>query len=617
MEEKQAPESMATVTIKPEYPPSEYCSSEPPPAYHKPQSSAVQVAKIVAVTIVLVSFVLGSFLLASAYVTANASCRQLEQDLELLSEVADKFDGQNQGPLQPEALIQEEPTAKTGNKRQVDALKKEASKTKEIEDNNIDSSDSSSDDSSSESEEEPKVHFKLPLQLDFDDLAGTLIAKNQRSKMNCIVEKKRAEEVVDHQPKTLRLPFGVNLTTDPRFERLTGERMVIICESGHMQSAQPPQQEKAQSDEDDDDDDSDQETIMIQPVMIPIPPTNFQTHMPQQMAPMPVSMQSQAQSQPQIQIRPLHPMEQMRPPMPPMRQPIQPMRPPMEQMRPEMVRFPMRPPMDRPMMEQERQPFEQIIAYRQNEEPVRNSIEYQRPPQEIEQQRTMMVVPQQVHIRFEPQQPQQPQQQQDSDTSPNPLIQHIIQQIIAQKIMDIRKAQEQEQQQVQETRERNFEPPRMMNVPNVPERPVPHPMIPIPEEVLSHLNRLPNNERVIVAVSEPDSSEEDSSSSSDESSASQSASQETAPQQAQEQKPQDPEMVGREAYIRRLPVNIPVNMMQEQDQESQGSAAEETRPHYVQPRSVSVEAPKSRVTRSANPLVPEKRVKRCACECAC
>lgn len=53
--------------------------------------------------------------------------------------------------------------------------------------------------------------------------------------MNCIVEKKRAEEVVDHQPKTVRLPFGVNLTTDPRFERLTGERMVIICESGNVQ----------------------------------------------------------------------------------------------------------------------------------------------------------------------------------------------------------------------------------------------------------------------------------------------------------------------------------------------------------------------------------------------
>lgn len=55
---------------------------------------------------------------------------------------------------------------------------------------------------------------------------------NQKSRMNCVVEKKRAEEVVDHQSKTLRLPFGVNLTTDPRYERVTGERMVIMCESG-------------------------------------------------------------------------------------------------------------------------------------------------------------------------------------------------------------------------------------------------------------------------------------------------------------------------------------------------------------------------------------------------
>ncbi|KAJ8942016.1 hypothetical protein NQ314_010246 [Rhamnusium bicolor] len=80
----------------------ELFSKDVPGAYHKSQSSAVQVAKIVAVTVVLVSVVLGSFILASAYVTANASCRQLEQELELLSEAADRF----QPPPQPEALIQ-------------------------------------------------------------------------------------------------------------------------------------------------------------------------------------------------------------------------------------------------------------------------------------------------------------------------------------------------------------------------------------------------------------------------------------------------------------------------------------------------------------------------------
>lgn len=79
------------------------------------------------------------------------------------------------------------------------------------------------------------MRISLPLQLDFDDLASALMEKNQRSRMNCMVEKKRAEEIVDHKPKTVALPFGVNLTTDPRYERLSGERMVIVCESGNFQ----------------------------------------------------------------------------------------------------------------------------------------------------------------------------------------------------------------------------------------------------------------------------------------------------------------------------------------------------------------------------------------------
>lgn len=53
--------------------------------------------------------------------------------------------------------------------------------------------------------------------------------------MNCVVEKKRAEQVVDHQPKTINLPFGLNLTTDPRYEHITGEKMAIFCESGNVE----------------------------------------------------------------------------------------------------------------------------------------------------------------------------------------------------------------------------------------------------------------------------------------------------------------------------------------------------------------------------------------------
>jgi hypothetical protein len=62
-----------------------------------------------------------------------------------------------------------------------------------------------------------------------------MMEKNQRSRMNCVVEKRRAEEIVDHQPHTVRLPFGVNLTTDPRYEHISGEKMAIYCESGKDQ----------------------------------------------------------------------------------------------------------------------------------------------------------------------------------------------------------------------------------------------------------------------------------------------------------------------------------------------------------------------------------------------
>lgn len=132
-------------------------------------------------------------------------------------------------------FLQDEPLPK-----HAEPLAAEESKnTREIKDNSIaqdkDEASESSDSSSESDEDERLIRIKLPLQLDFDDLAGALMEKNQKSRMNCIVEKKRAEEVVDHQPKTVALPFGVNLTTDPRYERLSGERMAIFCESGNMQ----------------------------------------------------------------------------------------------------------------------------------------------------------------------------------------------------------------------------------------------------------------------------------------------------------------------------------------------------------------------------------------------
>lgn len=509
--EKEQPESIATIPMKAEYAPSEVYSSEPPPAYHRPKSSAVQVAKIVAVTIVLVSIILGGFLLASAYVSANASCKHLEQELQLLTETADRLQ-----PLQPEALIQEEPFHKPTP--QPPRTEEPVKKLKEIVDNNVpepsenvDHPDNSPDSNESEEEEEKvtPIHIKLPLQLDLDDLASSIIDRNQRSKMNCIIEKKRAEEVVDHKPKSIQLPFGLNVTTDPRFEHVTGERMVILCESGSLQRHTPQPQQN----------DEQEETIMVQPVVIPYgPATPFHTHMPQQMPP------------------------QMRPQMPPQMRPQMPH--PMETLRPPMI--------------------DAIMSQSQEQS--------------------------------------QPEAQAQIFPVPNPFIQQIAQQLINQRIrMEIQRAQEEahraSQEEVQRENQNSNEAQMRpeMEVRQMPEV-VMAQKIPIPDEVLRQINRLPNHD-VIVSVSEE--------------------SEENQPEVRFIQQPRQnaQEMNGRQTYARGMPVHIPVPMMQSQEQqESQQDAAaaatsEEMRPHYVQPRSV----------RSVDALLSkeQKRVKRCDCNCAC
>uniref|UniRef100_A0A069DUS4 Uncharacterized protein n=1 Tax=Panstrongylus megistus TaxID=65343 RepID=A0A069DUS4_9HEMI len=201
--------STVGVPIK-EYPPSEVYSSEPPPAYVRPKGNAVQIARIAALTLVAVSFILGFFMVASAYITASATCYQ-------------------EYPVPPQEGAEDRPTYQ----HLVDPLDSE-----ETADNKRESVLPPAGEHQDQLPEQP-IQLKLPLQLDFDELAGSLIEKNQRSRMNCVVEKRRAEEVMDHQPKTVRLPFGVNLTTDPRYEHVTGERMAIFCESGNDQRHVP------------------------------------------------------------------------------------------------------------------------------------------------------------------------------------------------------------------------------------------------------------------------------------------------------------------------------------------------------------------------------------------
>lgn len=80
--------------------------------------------------------------------------------------------------------------------------------------------------------------------------------RNIRGNLNCIVEKRRNEELVDHAPMSLNLPsanspFGLNITTPPRLQHMTGEQMIVICKG----------------DEDEEKEDEDEEKVFIQTQM--------------------------------------------------------------------------------------------------------------------------------------------------------------------------------------------------------------------------------------------------------------------------------------------------------------------------------------------------------------
>ncbi|CAK1556252.1 unnamed protein product [Leptosia nina] len=260
MEKEHQPDSMATITMKPEYPPSEvYSASEPPPAYRQRASSAVQIARIAALTVVASSFILGSFILASSWIAARASCHQLEQldamlDKELALEgrpygndglLADEPlpignahalhaqaplapstsapPQQNTAAPSPDNLLKEDPLNLAESKFDEDKLQK-------IDEDNSKSEasdESSESESSGEDEDEELIRplFKLPIQFDLDELAGAFLANNnQKGRMNCVVERRHED------PIERRFPFNILGAFAPRATQ--AERVAIICHGG-------------------------------------------------------------------------------------------------------------------------------------------------------------------------------------------------------------------------------------------------------------------------------------------------------------------------------------------------------------------------------------------------
>jgi hypothetical protein len=93
--------------------------------------------------------------------------------------------------------------------------------------NEVDSNDNE------ESNDMRKVRVKMPLDFDLTELAHNLLMNNQKSRMNCVVERRRTEEA----PKPMN-PFSAFLDIEqlqqPK-EKVTGERVSIFCETGGEQ----------------------------------------------------------------------------------------------------------------------------------------------------------------------------------------------------------------------------------------------------------------------------------------------------------------------------------------------------------------------------------------------
>ncbi|XP_055706824.1 nuclear transcription factor Y subunit beta isoform X2 [Phlebotomus papatasi] len=291
------PESIATVQMKPEYAASEVYStaSEAPPAYKMRQSSSVQIAKIIAMTVIASSFIIGFFVLASAYLQAKASCDQMQTldsvlEKELMLETLQDL---------PKAeALQAQSSSYKENSLQNDEKYSSPNGKEDPDAESISSSSSSDSDSESESNENGDINrlqIRLPLEFDLNDLTNALLEGNQKSRMNCVVERRRSEEFVDSPAKTMQLPFGLNISSDPKKQRITGERMAIFCESGTSQVNEEPSEP-------------------VRQVVMPIHaiPLNFDHQMPvNQPPPPPPQMPQMHQMPPQPMVR------QMPPPPPP------------------------------------------------------------------------------------------------------------------------------------------------------------------------------------------------------------------------------------------------------------------------------------------------------------
>lgn len=107
--------------------------------------------------------------------------------------------------------------------------KKDETNPDDVENINTESRDEDDDEINNEIDGEMKrIRIKLPLDFDLSELAHNILMQNQKSRMNCVVERRRTEEVEEPKPMN---PFNAFMN-EPKKEKVTGERIAIFCETG-------------------------------------------------------------------------------------------------------------------------------------------------------------------------------------------------------------------------------------------------------------------------------------------------------------------------------------------------------------------------------------------------
>ncbi|KAG8200726.1 hypothetical protein JTE90_022336 [Oedothorax gibbosus] len=168
-----------------------------PPAYDKPVSTTLKVARILSVTLLAVTTIIGVMVLLGIYIRQQQHCTCDNSRGEMVS-------ASQVQPLSAARIdrMDHENTFTTDDK--------DAKKGKEL---------------------------SKPLKLELDAALGTILKdpKNKKAEVNCVAETRKASQVIHQDPKMLMTPFG-NFTTDPKLVQVMGERMVMTCVSAVKQN---------------------------------------------------------------------------------------------------------------------------------------------------------------------------------------------------------------------------------------------------------------------------------------------------------------------------------------------------------------------------------------------